>query len=94
MAVDDAGRWRMQGRHTLQLRFQHACLLRAQPLQVVHAIGLGLGGDAAVQRLQLGLRGGHNEFARTPMGNAALGAVAYNRLRPPHAQPGFARIRG
>ncbi len=79
VAVDHPGRGREVGRHATQLRLERARLGGGERPQVGHPVRLGLPTDR-VQLRELVLGGGHEQLAAAPVGDAALVAVAVERV--------------
>jgi len=83
----------MQGSHTLQGRLQRLRCFAIKPLQIEHAIGLGVALHCLQGRQLRGIRG-HHQFAAALVGNMALGAVVVQHLAALHTQACLERTRG
>jgi len=90
VAVDDAGAWRKQPCHRLQLRLQRQHLAPIEGLQVIDPIGQRVP-PQLLQRSDLGLVGGDDQLAATSMGHAVAVAEIVELATPGHAQPALER---
>jgi hypothetical protein len=92
VAVDDAGRGRMQRAHARHLGFHLARLGRADEAQVGHAVRRAQL-QVVVELGQLGVFHRHDQLADAPVADAALGAIGVQRGLAGHAQPSLERAR-
>jgi hypothetical protein len=83
--IHDPRRGRQQRGDALDLGFQRLRLPAGDQLQVLHAVGPGLGLDAA-QRVDLAVFGGDDQLAAAAVRHAALGTVGIQRMPARHAQ--------
>jgi len=93
VTVNHPGAGREQRRFARQRRLQRLGPGSREFLQVVHAVGGGLGHDA-VQRQHLFRRRGHDQLAQLPVRHTALGAIGVEHLLALHTQPRLERTRG